>query len=525
MENQLIGTQIQNCGRYLQSLDSVRFSKSELYLDPNALKIHARIEMIIGLLFGQTIPIGEHQFLDSDGFIPNAVELIKSLESIDDQDDRRTVESIFPFRVGIRSELLPIDNFIALKLGDTGYRLSRWEKLNGLPDKRKEINRLHGKGKFEFNDLYTILPDQENDIKELEAIRKRFLYGEQGGAFHTLYKTPTIMTAGRVPLLPLGLKELTKLDKSSLDAEIEKQEILINQGIEPSAYIDPVLIPPCIKLIEQLKNLENEGLLFNNRSSIRNETEITSKVISDRKELEPLLEIFDRLYNTAAATATESYSNVVSSARDFDDINIRAATALAELAISKVPTADFVTGEPEQDAHLNWEMDTDFSVLHKSKVEAVMKDIPWEVVWHAYLDENWKKSLDNLNSRYGQMDYLLNHPTDNINQIESARCYLDEAISTHIDNISRCLKDSVVKIYQGSKAGQMLVSILTNTGSAAATYAIGNTDITSAVEVGVAVGLIIKLGDPIIKPYIPNIAAWNTSGQIRRTLKRVYRQY
>lgn len=520
MENQELGMKIQNKGRYLQSLDSVRFAES----DKEALTTQARVELLTALLFGQTVPIGEHQFLDSDGFIPNTVELIKSLESIDNPHDRRTVEAIFPFRVGIRRNLLPIDNFIALKLGDTSYRLSRWETLNGLPDKRKEIKRLHDEGKFKFEDLYTILPDQENGIRELEAIRKRFLNGGQDGTFHTLYRTPTIMEAGSVPLLPQGLEEIIKLDKSFLNAEIEQQRTLINQGVEPSAYIDPELFDPCMELIKLLKTLKNEGLPFNNRSSIRNETEITRKVISERKELEPLLEIFDRLYNSAAAIATESYSNVVSSARDIDDINIRAATALAELAISKVPTIDFVTGEPEQDAHLNWEMDTDFSVLHNSKAEAALKDIPWEVVWHAYLDEKWKESLANLNARYGQLDYLLNHCTDDTDKIFSAKSYLDDAISTHVDNISRLLKDPLIKIHQGSIAGQMLVSILTSIGSAAVTYTIGNTDIISANLVGVIVGQGIKLVDPIIKPYIPNIAAWNTSGQIRRTLKKVYRQ-
>ncbi len=521
MENKELGINIQNKGRYLQSLDSVRFAES----DKEALTTQARVELLTSLLFGQTIPIGEHQFLDSDGFIPNAVELLKSLEKIDNRRDRRKIASIFPFRVGIREKLLPIDNFIALKLGDTGYRLSRWETLNDLPGKREEIKRLHKEGKFKFNDLYTLLPDQELDIKELEEIRKRFLKGGQGEDFHTLYGTPTRMIAGSVPLLPLGLEKLTQLDESSLFAEIQQQETSIKRGIEPSAYIDPELISPCLKLIEQLKNLENEGLLLNNRSSVRNDTDITRKVISDQKELEPLLEIFDRLYNSAAAIATDSYNNGVSSARDFDDINIRAATTLAELAISKVLTADFVTGAPEQDAHLNWEMDTNFSVLHNSKAEAAMAAIPWEVVWHAYLDENWKKSLNNLNTKYGQMDYLLQTGSDDIDKIVSTHRSLDDAISTHVDNISLLLKGSIIKIQKGAGTGQMIVGISTDIASTAATYVIGNMDITSPLPIAVLAGLAIKIGGHIIRRYTPNIAAWNTSGQIRRTLKKVYRQY
>jgi hypothetical protein len=71
----------------------------------------------------------------------------------------------------------------------------------------------------------------------------------------------------------------------------------------------------------------------------------------------------------------------------------------------------------------------------------------------------------------------------------------------------------------------MVVGILTDTVSTAATYAIDNIDITGDGLIAAAASLSIKLGGHIIKRYIPNIAAWNTSGQIRRTLKKVYKQF
>ncbi|MBU1934455.1 hypothetical protein KKF04_00205 [Patescibacteria group bacterium] len=527
MENQMIDTKRQNSGRYLQSLDSVRFAES----DSNALVVQARVELLTSLLFGQTIPIAEHQFLDSNGFIPNAVKLIESLKLIDDPRDRSIVESIFPFRVGIRSELMPIDNFIALKLGDTNYQLSKWEKLNKKPEIRLKIKKMHEENRFKFNNLYTLLPDQEIEINELKMVRDRFLYGEKDGAFQTFYGTPTIMIAEKVPLLQFGFEEITKLDESLLYNEIEQQQEMVNQGIEPSAYIEPELFFPCIELITLIKELKKANLQFNNRTSIRKDTHISRAIVPDEKKFGAILEIFDRLYNSAAAEAVQSYSEEVSSARDFDDIYIQAGTSLAELAISKIPLANNIAvGKTEQEVDLHWEIDTDFNVLHNSKVKIAMSNIPWEVVWYAYLDEGWKKSLNELNLRFDEVDNLLNHPTDDVDLLISARNHLDDAVSAHIENISRLLKGSIIKMNKDLKTGETFVSVSTDTVSVAstvaATFIVSSMGITFPISgfIVAAAGLIPKLAGHKIKPYLPNIASWNTTGEIRRVLKKIFNQ-
>ena len=526
MGSQSVVSHIQNSGRYLQSLDGVRFAES----DSDALVVQARVELLSALLFGQTIPIGEHQFLDSDGFIPNAVKLIESLKLFGPRD-RRIIESYFPFRVGIRSELMPVDNFIALKLGDKDYKLSKWEKLNNSPKIRKQIKKKHEAGKFNFDDLYTLLPDQHIEIDELKLVRDRFLYGGKDGVFKTYYNTPTIMTADSVPLLPSGLEVLINIDESLLNDEIEQQQKLINQGIEPSIYIDPDLISSCMELITLLKELREAKLPLDNRSSIRKNTDISRKIVPDDKQYNGLLELFDRLYNSSAAEAVQAYTEEVSSARDFDDIYIRAGTSLAELAISKLPIASNIkAGELKEKKGLNWEFDTDFSVLHNSKTKMVMANIPWEVVWQAYLDHDWKKSLNELNSRFAELDNLLINPTDDVNKILSTRNYLDDAVSLHVENISRCLKGSIINIHKDSKTGETFLGISTDLAGGlmtfGATLLVTSMGITLPISglIGLAAGFLPKLTGHKIKPYLPNIAAWNTNGQISRVLKRIYKQ-
>jgi hypothetical protein len=526
MENQVNRTYSQNAGRYLQSLDSVRFAES----DSEALYVQARVELLVSLLFGQTIPIGEHQFLDSSGFIPNAVEFIKSLEIVDNPRDRMLVESIFPFRVGIRSVYMPIDNFIATKLGDTGYQLSKWDKLNKMPEIRLKIKKLHEENNFTFDDLYTLLPDQEIEINELKLLRDRFLHGEEGGAFHTYYQSPTVMEAQQVPLLSNGLEELCNLDEALLYAEIDEQRKLLDQGIEPNAYIEPELYSACVELIHLLKELKVAGLLLNNRSSIRKDAHISRKIVPDPSKFGAILEIFDRLYNSAAAEAVHAYSEEISSARDFDDTYIRAGISLAELAISKIPHTDCLGKTyPNSKEEFHWTIDTDFSVLHNLKTEISLKKIPWEVVWYAYLDISWKKSLNELNSRLSDFDHLLNHPTDNVDALISAHKYLDDAISTHVENISRLLEGSLIKIHKDSKTGETFVGISTDivtvASSFAASYVVTNFGLTFPTSgvIGAIGTFLPKLSSNILKPYIPKIAAWNTNGQIKRVFKKIFK--
>ncbi len=130
-------------GRYLQSLDSVRFAEA----DRDASKIHAQVETFISLLFGQTIPIGEHQFLDFEGFLSSAKSLIDSLDSLEDRDHERVIK-MFPFRLGIRSMYRNVDDLIAKKLSDVGYKLSGWHRLGQIDDEEMNERRLKIKDRF-----------------------------------------------------------------------------------------------------------------------------------------------------------------------------------------------------------------------------------------------------------------------------------------------------------------------------------------------------------------------------------------
>ena len=523
MDSQISTSHNQDFGRYLQSLDSVRFAES----DSNALISQARVELFISLLFGQTVPIGEHQFLDSDGFITNAVNLIESQKTIDDPKDRRKVESIFPFRVGIRAAYSNIDNFIAVKLGDVNYKLSRWGSLDKMHGVRKQIKKKHEDGQFQFDDLYDLLPGESDSIDELKLVRDRFRGGE-AGKFHTYYRKSTVIVAPQIPLLPRGLREITKWDEAFLLDEINLQHKLEVNGYEPREMFDPNLIKSAIELIEILKSLSNAGVSFENRSHVRKEESGARKILPEENKFGAILEIYDRLYNSAAANAVGAHSEGVSSARDIQDDYIKAASLLADLAINEITTNENSnTRQTSGVRDLQWAHNTNFGVLKDTKKESILEKMPWNIIWQAYLDPKWEKSQSDLNDAFILWDKLSKKPTNKSGELMSIDHILDDAISRHIENMTRLLSGSILQMHKDSKSGDIIFDCLSTVGPLAIVTAqfIMNKLGYITPEESTYIWTLSTAAQPVLgallKYNLPKAKAWLTRGQIRRMFEKI----
>jgi len=524
MENQISTSHNQDFGRYLQSLDSVRFSES----DSNALIIQARVELFASLLFGQTVPIGEHQFLDSDGFITNAVNLIESQKTIDDPKDRRKVETIFPFRVGIRAAYSNIDNFIAIKLGDVNYKLSRWRSLDKTHGIRNQIKKKHEDGEFQFDDLYNLLPGESDSIDELKLIRDRFRGGE-AGKFHTYYRKPTVMVAPQIPLLSQGLREITGWDEAFLIDEINLQQKLEVNGYEPREMFDPNLLKPAIELIEILKSLGNAGVSFENRSHVRKEESGARKIVPENNKFGAILEIYDRLYNSAAANAVGSHSEGVSSARDIQDDFVKAASLLADLAINEITTNENSNTRQTSGVvrDIQWAHNTNFGVLKDTKEELILEKMPWNIIWQAYLDPKWEKSQSDLNNAFILWDKLIKKPTKKPSELMSIDHQLDEAISRHIENMTRLLSGSILQMHKDSKSGDIIFDYVSTAGplvTVAAQFIMNKLGYVTSEE-STYIWTLSAAAQPVLgallKYNLPKAKAWRTRGQIRRMFEKI----
>jgi len=512
----------QDLGRYLQSLDSVRFAES----DSNALIVQARVELFASLLFGQTVPIGEHQLLDSDGFITNAVDLIDSLKSIDNAKERRRVEGIFPFRVGIRAAYSTIDNFVAIKLGDVNYKLSRWQSLDENNEIRNLIKKRHNEGQFQFDDLYEMLPAESDAIDELRLVRDRFIGGE-AGEFTTLYQTPTVSIAPQVPLLPRGLREIVKWDEAFLSDQVDLRHKLGISDLEIREVFDPDLMAPAIELIERIRALDNAGVSFDNRSHIRKSESGSRVVVPEEDKFGAILEIYDRLYNSAVAKAVGSHSEGVSSARNVQDDLIKAASALADLAIRHVTTIwDINTSKSSELEKPQWVHETDFGVMSDTKEELVLAKIPWRIIWEAYLDPDWRGSLSRMNNAFLNWDRLIETPTTSPAEMMSVEHELDDAISDHVENMRKLLSGAILQMHTESKTGDIvfdIVSTVVPLAAIGARYVMNTLGIiglsTAAYDL---IGVAIPAVGLSMKYTLPHAMAWRTSGQIRRMFQEIY---
>ncbi len=512
----------QDLGRYLQSLDSVRFAES----DSKACIIQARAELLASLLFGQTVPIGEHQFLDSDGFITSAVDLIRSLNSIDNPKDRRKVESIFPFRVGIRAEFSTIDNLIAKKLGDVNYKLSRWQRLDKMHEVRNEIKKKYEKGNFKFENLFDMVPVEEQEaVEELKLVRDRFRGGEKGQIL-TLYNKPTVIIAGQIGLLHRGLEEIISWNDSDLHHRVELQEELRKKGYEPKDEFDPDLIKPAVELIERLRALHNAGISFENRSNVRRNQE-SRNVIPESNKFDAILEIYDSLYNTSIAKAVESHSESVSSARNIqDNIYLRAALALTTLAVNRITSRKSEhTRQSTGLGKFQWMHNTNFGVLKASKEELVLAQMPWQVVWQAYLDPNWQKSLSRLNNAFVEWDKLMEKPTRSPDEFMGAEHKLDDAISRHTENMTKLLSGSILQLHKDSKTGDIVFDLASTIGPAViigAEFVMSRLGFTLPAGTYTWTATTIPVVGMLTKYSFPYSKAWRTNGRIRKMFQKIY---
>lgn len=520
--------QSKNLGRYLYSLDSVRFLESNL----DASKAQAKLEVFSSLMLGRTIPVGEHQFIDSYGLLDCAYELLTTLEELP-RTERSQIEHIFPFQLFFRKDYKTIDGLVAAKLGDPNYKLSLWTSLNEAgPILRKQIKKRIEDGTFKWEEDDLVLPGDKEAARMLHKIRDRFSRGERSQVF-TLYGENTVDTAPYIGLLEAGITTICKWSRRHLVSQSRYQSKLVKQGLVTGEVevLPQDLVDPACELIESLKKLKELGLKIDNRSDIRigalsqkgRETNKKFKEIVDNDSIyEGILEIFDSLYNTSISKSCQAHSESSSSARSVTHHpHVRAALALSVMAKDEITDQASLEGK-----YFNppWKQDYQFNFNEPSKASLLFESMPWKHVWESYFDEKWRASVSNLNLVLAKWDHLMNNPTSSVKEYMDIALELEDAESEHIANISRILAHSGWKFFKEQKTNRNIVGFVP--------WAAGVTSGAIAKLVISQVGI-----DPFWEETIPeSIAAlagvgtgklveptgqWITKGYIRKTFARL----
>lgn len=532
MNNKIGFIQSMDLGRYLQSLDSVRFLESDF----DACKAQAKLEIFTSLMLGRTIPVGEHQFIDSYGLLLNAYGLLEALEGLP-PSDRKQIEHIFPFQLYFRSEYKTLDGLIATKLGDPTYKLSLWQSLSEpdnpkMSQARNEIKKRIEEDVFKYEDDDLVPSKDREAAKMLHKVRDHFLRGEREQIF-TPHGAKTTGFAPYIGLLEAGISKISSWTKMDLNNQIKYQAKLVDNGIAAAEILEPDLRGAAVEIIKTLIYLKQIGLKTNNRSHVRiGDATVTIRgkekvmkfreVINNDPVYEAILEIFDSLYNASIAKSCSAHSESVSSARSVTDNDyVRAAMALSTMAKNEITDQADLKGE-----YFNppWMHDLRFNLGRSSKVNLLFDSMPWKHVWESYMDTKWRDTVSKLNHVLLKWDNLIDNPTTSEQKYIDITHELDDVYDAHIENVSRILAQSGWNFSKTQKTNQMVIKFLPWAGGlaakAVAKLVIGQVGLDPFWEetvpdtIGAAVGLGVN---KIIEPT----GKWVTKGYIRKTFARL----
>ena len=341
-------------------------------------------------MMGRTIPIGEHQFIDSYGLLSNAYNLLIALEDFQ-KTDRSQIEHIFPFQLFFRSSYKNLDGLIAAKLGDPNYKLSLWHSLSEPDNQEMMGNRIRIKkeiedGVFKYEEDDLVPGGDYEAAKMLHKVRNHFLRGEKNQVF-TLYGANSVGFAPYLGLLENGINKICSWSEKDLNRQLKLQEKFVRNGIVGTELLKPELKYQAIEIIKALVDLKEKGLIVNNRSHIRignleikrqGKVEIKKplEILDDEPKFEGILEIFDSLYNTSIAKACFAHSESVSTARSVHKNKyILAAIALSTMAKNEITDQADLEGNY---FNPSWIQDCSFNLEESPKAASMLKSDPME---------------------------------------------------------------------------------------------------------------------------------------------------
>lgn len=152
--------------------------------------------------------------------------------------------------------------------------------------------------------------------------------------------------------------------------------------------------------------------------------------------------------------------------------------------------------------------------------------MPWNIIWEAYLDPGWRKSLSRLNDAFLEWDSLVENPADDPAELMNVEHRMDEAIHLHAENMRRMLSGSILQMYTDSKTGDIFFDIASGVGPLAARgarYVMTKLGILGpSAEAFEWMEVAIPAVSQLVKQAFPSAKTWRTSGQIRRMFREIY---
>jgi|GEM_PF-6755990 len=365
--------------RFLDALDSIRFSPESIYDDPRLLSVlYVKAQFFIALINGDSIVVTENQLFDSLGFLEAFDELCSAFEEVDAEVD-------VPVKVALRETNSDVFQAVANNIGNDSFVLTLWKDLKPNT-KRRSLWAEH-------------IRNKQKPTGDLVLEEERILLDKLWRALE--YFMPNrCVKAKNIP------DEFSRRINRAIDLTDEDLDDLytgITQKYRKIKYFSSKdEIQAAKEIRDVLKKIRENTGEIKTRSQILLELKLPNYVGNDLRE--GVIEFTNSIYNQNLGIATEA--KLIQSSIFPHTVNsfVIAGYALA----TYVHDTSSSQGSPQNYDVYSFDFFEDLEGLYINSrrsdlvliLETARNNVPWKELVEMQLKPNWRTSLvrfrDNL---------------------------------------------------------------------------------------------------------------------------------
>lgn len=310
--------------RYSDAFDSVRFREESKSIDE--LRIHALMDGLLSILFGQRIYLTENQCIDSVIFLELALRLLEARKRKKDVFIQSPM--YYPFALALRKappyEHVDFRTMVVKLFSDKNFELSAWgRKLSNDSELRSAMAKLFGEGKY--MKALSLMQDQ-NHQEKLGALETLDEY------FDTAPASIARTSMGPEKTLSECLAFILSLEESDLLGFSESSTVNLG-GVKIKQTLSQESIHVYIALIRALKRVVKNRVSTQTRSGLYKEE---AGGLLDKNELKGLQEVYNTCYNSVNASSIRAENEASSTVFNPGDLWTTAGYELGSLAVSVI---------------------------------------------------------------------------------------------------------------------------------------------------------------------------------------------
>jgi hypothetical protein len=412
--------------RYLDSLDSVRFSQNTIQKpEPIPIRMtHARLDIMKAILWGSGIRVPGNQLVDSVGFITIAAELIGAAGEIRRQGGSPFIPLQFAlFSYGRPDEIRDSFSLASFLFAKENFQLSAWPGLQ-----------------------YSDRAEWAKSLKERKLIPEKHLKGFDGLA-DDLYAVLSHFCLEPELQIPANATSGIRIALVKAIAALSEQNLLTDEFF---SHCDNTTLRTCADIVTILRNLSNirtdEGReIVDDRSAMRDALVSNDQVYDGTSNLMAVskvgvLRTIDGIYNISSAIGADAEQD--SHSREDSGLVFRDEASGGE-------TAGYVLESWARNYARDHYPEYPRGTLRSFDTSKISYSAPIEAFLPVDTKKVWENFFESQGS--GRWTSSLVHYLGSVADLADAAYELASRATKEITNADRMHLDDLKKIYRSAK--------------------------------------------------------------------------